>query len=419
MKTALKDEHWPDSRSSVPPGFNWACSPSVTELEIITLDWIAKMLGLNESFWSTSSSGTGGGIILGSASEVALTVAIAARERALHEIGKRSPPTQEEVPTDTPTYLVNGNGAADAAAIKEPEVSGSTDSNEAPKKQSFEPGQAAVAVENSTLKAPAALAQWRGSLTARLVMYGTTQTHSVAAKAALILGLDFRALPVKKEDGFALRGATLKAALEEDDGAGRVPFMLIASLGTTSSAATDNLTEVMEVAKDHPSLWVHVDAAYAGVALALPEVRPQCHMDALQQVDSFSTNYHKWGLVQFDCSPLLVRDRTALSSALTVTPEFLKTRSKQGEKASLLDMRNMQIPLGRRFRSLKVRVEHRVGHGRCGEREGMLTQELDTFVSGLVCSEELWSRRFPSTSPLRVSTNVESDGRCRRSQGIY
>lgn len=67
---------------------------------------------------------------------------------------------------------------------------------------------------------------------------------------------------------------------------------------------------------------------------------------------SFSTNLHKWGLVQFDCSPLFLRDRSALSSALTVTPEFLRTR--QGDAGSVLDMRNMQIPLGRRFRSLKV-----------------------------------------------------------------
>ncbi|CAO1619118.1 unnamed protein product [Parajaminaea phylloscopi] len=284
------------------PGFNWGCSPSVTELEIVTLNWVAKLLGLSSDFYSTSFHSKGGGIILGSASEVALTVAVAARERALSLL-----------------------------AVDSPEPEGQSDDGD-------QRAQAA--------------AQWRARHTSQLVMYGTTQTHSVAAKAALILGLDFRALEVTKADGFALRGHTLKAALEEDEKRGRTPFMLIASLGTTSSGAVDHFQEIVEVAKSHPRLWIHVDAAYAGVALSLPEVREHCYPAGLDQVDSFSTNLHKWGLVQFDCSPLLIKDRSALSSALTITPEFLKTR--HGDAGSVLDMRNLQIPLGRRFRSLKI-----------------------------------------------------------------
>jgi aromatic-L-amino-acid decarboxylase len=288
------------------PGFNWACSPSVTELDIITLDWAARMLGFSEDFLSTSSSGKGGGIILGSASEVAVTVAIGARERALSLMAEKypAPPATngEGAKAATNSAAQNGNHAtsvaqngthATSAAHLPEDDQSQLDSDAAVAAEDSASHQAAVAGENATLKAASALAQWRGELTSRLVMYGTTQTHSIGAKAALILGLDFRALEVTAEDGFGLRGATLEAALREDEAAGRVPFMLVCSLGTTSSAATDNLDEIVEVAKTRPTLFLHVDAAYAGVALALPEVREKCYPKALQQVDSFSTNYHK------------------------------------------------------------------------------------------------------------------------------
>lgn len=278
------------------PGFNWACSPSVTELEIITLDWAARMLGFSEDFLSTSPSGKGGGIILGSASEVAVTVAIGAREKALSLIAEDYPPPQaangEEAHTTTNGAAQNGVHATSVAHLQQDDPA-QLDPDAAVAAEDSASHQAAVAGENATLKAASALAKWRGDLTSRLVMYGTTQTHSIAAKAALILGLDFRALEVMAEDGFSLRGATLEAALKEDEAAGRVPFMLVCSLGTTSSAATDNLDEIVEVAKTRPTLFLHVDAAYAGVALALPEVREKLYPKALQQVDSFSTNYHK------------------------------------------------------------------------------------------------------------------------------
>ena len=175
------------------PGFNWSCSPSVTELEILMLDWVAKMLGLSDHFWSTGPSGKGGGIILGSASEVAVTVAIAARERAISQLSKKTPP-----PEMIASAHVNGDVAN---------------------------GHATEELSEERKKA-AAVSDWRGGLTSRLVMYGTTQTHSIGMKAALILGLDFRALQVHAKDAYALRGETLRAALKEDTKAGRVPFML-------------------------------------------------------------------------------------------------------------------------------------------------------------------------------------------------
>ena len=294
------------------PGFNWSVSPSVTELEILMVDWVGRMLGLDEEWLSTSKSKKGGGVVLGSASEVALTVAIAARERCINILAEQYP-----MPSTQPSV----------GADQE--------------------------IEHAALAANLEVAQWRAHLTSKLVMYGTTQTHSIGAKAALILGLDFRALPVSAPD-YSLSAATLASAIAEDTALGRVPFLLIGTIGTTSSGAVDDLTALEEIASAHPTLWLHIDAAYAGVCLSLAEMRPQMHLDAINRVgvDSFSTNLHKWGLVPFDCSPLLVRDRGDLSRALTITPTYLRT--KHGDAGNVLDLRNLQISLGRRFRSLKI-----------------------------------------------------------------
>ncbi|KAG8942318.1 hypothetical protein FRC03_003326 [Tulasnella sp. 419] len=259
------------------PGFNWLCSPAATELEAVTMDWGARMLGLDEVF--CTSSGVGGGIIQPTASDSALTAVVAARSRytRLH-----------------------------------PDVD-----------------------------------------LQKLVIYGTTMTHSLGSKAALILGLSFRALDAHKEDGFGLRGETLRVALEEDEKAGKKPFILIVTVGTTSSGAIDRLDEVTGVAKANPDLWIHVDAAWAGVALACPEYREQCYLDPINQyAHSFCTNFHKWGLVNFESSGMWVRDRTLLTEALDVTPEFLRT--KHGDAGTVIDYRNWQLALGRRFRSLKL-----------------------------------------------------------------
>ncbi|CAD6932497.1 unnamed protein product [Tilletia controversa] len=276
------------------PGFNWSCSPSCTELELITVDWWAKVLGLDPAFQSNVPGSQGGGIIHGSASEVCITIAIAARERVLAELAKTIPP---------PT--VNGSRSALPASAN---GMGCDIANELD------------------------VSRWRSDLTSRLVLYATTQTHSIAIKAASVLGLSFRALDVQAEDAYALRAHTLKAALDEDKEAGRIPFLLVLTVGTTSSGAVDNITEVVEVAREYPNMWLHIDAAYAGTALALPELRESSHLAAINaHADS---------------------DRGALTRALTVTPEFLRT--KHGDAGDVLDLRNMQLSLGRRFRSLKL-----------------------------------------------------------------
>ncbi|KIM41616.1 hypothetical protein M413DRAFT_445591 [Hebeloma cylindrosporum] len=186
-----------------------------------------------------------------------------------------------------------------------------------------------------------------------LVIYTTTQTHSVGSKAALILGLQLRSIEVKAEDEFSLREDALRNALQDDAKIGRKPFILIATIGSTSSGAVDNLADIREVVQDYPYLWVHVDAAWAGVALSCPEFRSVLHLQDINAfVNSICVNFHKWGLVNFDCSALWVRDRKKLTEALDITPIFLRT--KQGDAGVVVDYRNWHLGLGRRFRSLKV-----------------------------------------------------------------
>jgi aromatic-L-amino-acid decarboxylase len=185
-----------------------------------------------------------------------------------------------------------------------------------------------------------------------LVLYITTQTHSLGKKAGLVLGLKVRTLEVTAQDNFALRGDTLKVALEEDVNAGFHPFILIGTVGTTSSGAVDRLDEIADVAKHYPFLWLHVDAAWAGVAFVCPEYREAYQLPAINNyADSFCTNFHKWGLIHVDGSCLWVRHRRHLTDALDVTPEFL--RSKHGDASTAIDYRNWHLGVGRRFRSLK------------------------------------------------------------------
>ncbi|KAF8523052.1 pyridoxal phosphate-dependent transferase [Hysterangium stoloniferum] len=187
----------------------------------------------------------------------------------------------------------------------------------------------------------------------KLVLYITTETHILGIKTAMILGITCRALEVKAEDDYGLRGDALRAALEEDKANGMHPFVLIATVGTTGTGAVDRIDEIGSIAQEH-GLWLHIDSAWAGVAMACPEYRGLCQLDAINTyADSFCTNLHKWGLVNFDASTLWVRDRTQLTQALDVMPpEYLGSKVK--EEGTVIDYRNWQLFFGRRFRSLKI-----------------------------------------------------------------
>ncbi|CAG8711156.1 18679_t:CDS:2, partial [Dentiscutata erythropus] len=181
----------------------------------------------------------------------------------------------------------------------------------------------------------------------RLVAYGSTQTHSCLKKATMIANVRFRALPT--DEKFSLRGDTFKREIEKDISQGLIPCFLNGTIGTTGSAAVDRISELADAIQG-TDVWLHIDAAYAGSALVCPEYRH--YLDGVDRAESFNFNMHKWLLTNFDTSCLWVKRRKFLISALTITPEFLKNPAS--ESGLVIDYRDWQLPLGRRFRSLKI-----------------------------------------------------------------
>ncbi|KAH6631731.1 pyridoxal phosphate-dependent transferase [Chaetomium tenue] len=283
--------------------FNWICSPAVTELETVVLDWLAKTLGLPACYLSTGPT-RGGGVIQGSASEAVLTAMVAARDKYLRET---VPPL----------------GSGEGASVTEEEY------------------EERVMVKKS-----------------RMVALATTLTHSSAKKAALILGCRFRAIRVREEDGYALTREGLAAALAECRAQGLEPFFLAATLGTTDVCSVDDFEGISAALADHVppgapgEVWVHVDAAYAGAALVCPEVQESTRIGLVERFHSFDMNMHKWLLVNFDASCFFVRNREWLTQALSVNQAVYGNKASDG--GLVTDYREWQIPLGRRFRSLKI-----------------------------------------------------------------
>lgn len=179
----------------------------------------------------------------------------------------------------------------------------------------------------------------------QLVAYTSKEAHSSVEKAAKMAIIKLRILDTDSHGCF--RGETLKAAIAKDLADGLTPFFVVATVGTTGACAFDNLVELGKVCKEVPSIWFHVDGAYAGNSFILPEMRR--FKEGLEYADSFNTNPNKLLLTNFDASALWVRDVNGLKSALTVTPLYL-----QHEHSSAIDYRHYGIPLSRRFRALKL-----------------------------------------------------------------
>ncbi|HEX2355166.1 MAG TPA: pyridoxal-dependent decarboxylase [Micromonosporaceae bacterium] len=196
----------------------------------------------------------------------------------------------------------------------------------------------------------------RGSWRARGVdrpytVYASTQGHSSIEKAARIAGVGsdrVRLIEVDR-DTLAMRPTALRDALAADRAAGAVPALVVATIGTTSTTAVDPLAELGPVCRE-AGVWLHVDAAYAGAAAICPELR-WSHA-GLEFADSYCFDPHKWLLTGFDCDAFWVADRAELTDALTVMPEFL--RNPATESGAVVDYRDWQVPLGRRFRALKL-----------------------------------------------------------------
>ncbi|RBY79443.1 aspartate aminotransferase family protein [Blastococcus sp. TF02-09] len=257
-------------------GMSWVTSPAATELEQHVMDWFAELLGLPESFRSSS---TGGGVVQDSSSGANLVALLAALHRA------------------------SGGGTV---------------------RRGVEPERATV--------------------------YVSAETHSSMEKAVRIAGLGSDAVRIVEVDGdLAMNPGALASRMERDVARGYTPVLVCATVGTTSTTAVDPLAVIGPICQKHGA-WLHVDAAYAGVSAVAPELRGLQH--GVEWADSYTTDAHKWLLTGFDATLFWVADRAALTGALAILPEYL--RNAATDAGAVVDYRDWQISLGRRFRALKL-----------------------------------------------------------------
>lgn len=338
-------------------GMIWLTSPACTELETKVLDWLGELIGLPRDFLSDGAEpkrpGNGGGVIEGTASEATLVALCAARYRVRLLQG----PTPE------------GKG-----------LSSSSDSGQSP------PSQSAAA------SAP------------RFTIYTSTQAHSSVIKAAMIAGLatspeDRTHLRlIECDKNFAIDPSALEHAIRADLANGFTPMYVVATVGTTSSTAIDSIESVARVLRETGcgtrGTWLHVDAAHAGAACICPEFRSM--LAGVGAADSIAFNPHKWLLTNFDCNCFFTRDRRSLTGALSITPEYLRNA---GTDSGAIDYRDWQVPLGRRFRALKLWfvLRHYGAEGlRAHIREHMRLSEV---FESLVCADT----RFEIVAPRSMN----------------
>jgi len=181
---------------------------------------------------------------------------------------------------------------------------------------------------------------------ARPVIYQSDQAHSSIDKAAVAAGIGLANVRhVSSDERFRMRPEALDAVIRADREAGRTPVMVTATIGTTSSTSIDPVDAIADVCAAH-GIWLHVDAAYAGPAAALPGLRSL--FLGWERADSLVLNPHKWMMTPVDCSVLLFREAEAFRASLALTPEYLRA---EDAAANLSDI---GLPLGRRFRALKL-----------------------------------------------------------------
>ncbi len=183
-----------------------------------------------------------------------------------------------------------------------------------------------------------------------LVAYGSTETHSSLDKAVRVAGIGLKNLrKIDVDENFSMKPDSLEKAIRHDLEKSRIPFFVCATLGTTSSTAFDPVGDVGSICRKY-GLWLHVDAAMSGTAAICPEFR--WLNDGLEFADSYCFNPHKWMFVNFDCTCFYTADREDLIRTFSVVPEYL--RNPASDAGDVIDYRDWQIPLGRRFRALKL-----------------------------------------------------------------
>jgi aromatic-L-amino-acid/L-tryptophan decarboxylase len=241
---------------------------------------------------------------------------------------------------------------------------------------------ALVALVAALHRATGGRSEHAGVHSGRFAVYTSAQTHSSVEKACRIAGLGADALRKIDVDPAtqAARPEHLRALIETDTAAGITPVLVVSSVGATGTGAVDPTRELGEIAAEHDA-WLHVDAAWAGVATVCPELR--WLNDGVELADSYCTNAHKWLLTNFDCDAFWVADRGSLIGAMSILPEFL--RNAASDSGEVIDYRDWHVPLGRRFRALKLWAVIR-WYGAEGLREHIrghvaLAQEFASWVA--------------------------------------
>ena len=181
-----------------------------------------------------------------------------------------------------------------------------------------------------------------------MVAYASTQTHSSIQKGATVAGYGHITL-IDVDEEQAMRPQDLRAAIDRDRANGLNPVFVAATVGTTGTTGIDPIRSIGEICRNE-DLWLHIDAAYAGNAMLCPEFRH--HQDGVELAHSYTFNPHKWLMVNFDCSVFYVADRGPLIDCLSILPPYLKNEAS--ESGAVIDYRDWHVPLGRRFRALKL-----------------------------------------------------------------
>ncbi len=180
-----------------------------------------------------------------------------------------------------------------------------------------------------------------------LVLYCSEEAHSSVEKAAIVLGVGRRQVRrIPTDDRFRMQPGALDHALRWDRSEGRLPFAVVATVGTTSATAVDPVPAIAEVCRRH-GVWLHVDAAYAGSAAVAEEFR--WALDGCQEADSLVANPHKWLFAPIDCSVLFTSRPDVFRRAFALVPEYLRT-----DTTGVVDLMDYSFQLGRRFRALKL-----------------------------------------------------------------
>jgi aromatic-L-amino-acid decarboxylase len=182
----------------------------------------------------------------------------------------------------------------------------------------------------------------------RLVAYASAQAHSSVERGALVAGFGHIRL-VDVDEHYALRPQALRQEIVRDTAAGLLPAIVTSAIGTTGTGAVDPVAAVSDIAIEH-GLWHHVDAAWAGAAMLCEEHRAA--QAGAERADSYTFNPHKWMFTNFDCNLLWVADRAPLVETLSILPPYL--RNAASESGDVIDYRDWHLPLGRRFRALKL-----------------------------------------------------------------